>query len=256
MAVGRLFGQLVDEVVLDLDQGLGRDAATAGQVGIGLFPVGDLVLPLLVAQADAVGDFLQQLDLLLLPIDELLEQADDQLVGIDLVADGGASWVGRQTSMLNMGENRRGSWDIGEGSLRIPSIYTRAGAVSSIWQSCAGCDGCAGVLAGSAATAAKAAQRRSDSQRPSPPSTSATPPSTLPPHECRTREAACRALGFLTVVENAELGLLGGYLLLNAAGRPLEFHCTAPVKPSRTQEILYGPTLQPFRTASRLGKLC
>ena len=35
-----------------------------------------------------------------------------------------------------------------------------------------------------------------------------------------TKPVAC--LGFLTVVEHAELGLLGGYLLLNAAGRPLE----------------------------------
>src|SRR5437762_13939904 len=52
-------------------------------------------------------------------------------------------------------------------------------------------------------------------------------------------------LGFLTVIESADLGLLGGYLLLNATGRPLEFHCTASVKPNRTQEILYGPTLKP-----------
>src|SRR5262245_61408636 len=61
-------------------------------------------------------------------------------------------------------------------------------------------------------------------------------------------------LGFLTVVENAELGLLGGYLLLNAAGRPLEFHCTAPVKPNRAQEILYGPTLKPFLYGEQIGQ--
>ena len=36
------------------------------------------------------------------------------------------------------------------------------------------------------------------------------------------------ALGFLTVVEYPEHGLIGGYLVLNRAGRPLEFHCTAP----------------------------
>lgn len=54
------------------------------------------------------------------------------------------------------------------------------------------------------------------------------------------------ALGFLTVVEHAQHGLLGGYLVLNPSGRPLEFHCTAPVKPNRAQEILYGPTLQPY----------
>ncbi len=61
-------------------------------------------------------------------------------------------------------------------------------------------------------------------------------------------------LGFLTVIENAELGLIGGYLLLNVAGRPLEFHCTAPVKASRTQEILYGPTLEPFLYGEQIGQ--
>ncbi|MBL9124077.1 MAG: hypothetical protein JNG90_10630, partial [Planctomycetaceae bacterium] len=47
------------------------------------------------------------------------------------------------------------------------------------------------------------------------------------------------ALGFLTVVEHEQLGLIGGYLLLNLSGRPLEFHCTAPLKPNRAQQILY-----------------
>src|SRR5438093_1215322 len=61
-------------------------------------------------------------------------------------------------------------------------------------------------------------------------------------------------LGFLTVVENAELGLIGGYLLLNAAGRPLEFHCTAPVKANRTQEILYGTTLKPYLFGEQIGQ--
>ena len=51
------------------------------------------------------------------------------------------------------------------------------------------------------------------------------------------------AIGFLTVTRDLEQGLFGGYLLLNALGRPLEFHCTAPVRPNRAQEILYGPTL-------------
>jgi hypothetical protein len=61
-------------------------------------------------------------------------------------------------------------------------------------------------------------------------------------------------LGFLTVVEDAEQGLLGGYLLLNVAGRPLEFHCTAPVKANRAQEILYGPTLRPFLYGELIGQ--
>jgi len=67
-----------------------------------------------------------------------------------------------------------------------------------------------------------------------------------------SKPAAC--LGFLTVVEQAELGLLGGYLLLNTAGRPLEFHCTAPVKPNRAQEILYGATLRPYLYGEQIGQ--
>jgi len=66
------------------------------------------------------------------------------------------------------------------------------------------------------------------------------------------KSAPC--LGFLTVVEEASLGLTGGYLLLNAAARPLEFHCTAPVKASRTQEILYGPTLKPYLYGEQLAE--
>src|SRR6266404_1210747 len=59
------------------------------------------------------------------------------------------------------------------------------------------------------------------------------------------RDAASEAaVGFLTVVSSEPHGLVGGYLVLNALGRPLEFHCTAPVKPNRAQEILYGATLQ------------
>ncbi|HUT11964.1 MAG TPA: hypothetical protein VMY42_15795 [Thermoguttaceae bacterium] len=61
-------------------------------------------------------------------------------------------------------------------------------------------------------------------------------------------------LGFLTVLEHPEHGLFGGYLLLNPAGRPLEFHCTAPIKPNRAQEILYGPTLQSFLYGDQIGR--
>ncbi|QDU27508.1 hypothetical protein ETAA8_25960 [Anatilimnocola aggregata] len=62
------------------------------------------------------------------------------------------------------------------------------------------------------------------------------------------------ALGFLTVTEHAELGLFGGYLVLNHAGRPLEFHCTSPVKANRAQEILYGPTLRPYLFGEQIGQ--
>jgi hypothetical protein len=60
-------------------------------------------------------------------------------------------------------------------------------------------------------------------------------------------------LGFLTVVDSQH-GLMGGYLVLNGAGRPLEFHCTAPVKPNRAQQILYGPTLEPFLYGEQIGQ--
>ncbi|HTQ38920.1 MAG TPA: hypothetical protein VMJ32_07825 [Pirellulales bacterium] len=60
-------------------------------------------------------------------------------------------------------------------------------------------------------------------------------------------------LGFLSIVEHEVHGLFGGYLLLNAVGQPLEFHCTAPVKPNRAQQILYGPTLEPYLYGEQIG---
>jgi len=62
------------------------------------------------------------------------------------------------------------------------------------------------------------------------------------------------AFGFLTVVEHERHGLFGGYLVLNEAGRPLEFHCTAPIRPSRPQEILYGNTLRPYLYGEQIGQ--
>ena len=62
------------------------------------------------------------------------------------------------------------------------------------------------------------------------------------------------AVGFLTVLEHSQHGLMGGYLVLNIAGRPLEFHCTAPVKPNRAQQILYGPTLEPYLYGEQIGQ--
>ncbi|NLS95563.1 MAG: hypothetical protein GXX96_25800 [Planctomycetaceae bacterium] len=61
-------------------------------------------------------------------------------------------------------------------------------------------------------------------------------------------------LGFLTVVEDTNSGLFGGYLVLNRSGRPLEFHCTAPIRPNRAQEILYGPTLKPYLYGEQIGR--
>jgi len=61
------------------------------------------------------------------------------------------------------------------------------------------------------------------------------------------------AIGFLTVIDHPQHGLFGGYLVLNLAGRPLEFHCTAPIKPNRAQQILYGPTLDAFLYGEQIG---
>ncbi len=62
------------------------------------------------------------------------------------------------------------------------------------------------------------------------------------------------ALGFLTVVNQPIEGLIGGYLLLNVLARPLEFHCAAPVRANRAQEILYGPTLAPYLYGEQIGR--
>lgn len=61
-------------------------------------------------------------------------------------------------------------------------------------------------------------------------------------------------LGFLTAIELPGGGYVGGLLVTNRFGRPLEFQCTTPVKPNRTQEILYGPTLRPFVLGELIGK--
>ena len=61
-------------------------------------------------------------------------------------------------------------------------------------------------------------------------------------------------LGFLTVLDQGPQGLFGGYLVTNMAGRPIEFHCTAPIKPNRAQEILYGPTLEPYLYGEQIGQ--
>jgi hypothetical protein len=62
------------------------------------------------------------------------------------------------------------------------------------------------------------------------------------------------ALGFLTVLEHEQQGLVGGYLILNPAGRPLEFHCTAPIKANRAQQILFGPTLESYLYGEQIGQ--
>ena len=60
-------------------------------------------------------------------------------------------------------------------------------------------------------------------------------------------------LGFLTVIQEAS-GYLGGYLVTNLWGRPLEFRLTSAVQPNKVQQILYGDALLPYICADLLGK--
>ncbi len=62
------------------------------------------------------------------------------------------------------------------------------------------------------------------------------------------------AFGFYTVVRSPTQDFFGGYLVLNANGRPLEFHCTAPVRTNRAQEILFGATLEPYLYGEQIGQ--
>ena len=61
-------------------------------------------------------------------------------------------------------------------------------------------------------------------------------------------------LGFLATVALPDNMFLGGLLITNRLGRPLEFQCTAPVQPNRTQSLLYGPTLEPYVLTELIGR--
>lgn len=63
-----------------------------------------------------------------------------------------------------------------------------------------------------------------------------------------------RCFGFLTALEETDGSFVGGYLVLNPLGRPLEFQCTTPVRPNRPQRILYGPTLRPYVMGELIGQ--
>lgn len=60
-------------------------------------------------------------------------------------------------------------------------------------------------------------------------------------------------VGFLTVLHEPT-GYLGGYLVVNMWGRPLEFRLSTAVQPNRVQQILYGGTLEPYICADLIGK--
>ncbi|MCH2203701.1 MAG: hypothetical protein MK102_17165, partial [Fuerstiella sp.] len=60
-------------------------------------------------------------------------------------------------------------------------------------------------------------------------------------------------LGFMAALEVDGRGHVGGLLVTSHNGRPLEFQCTTPVKPDRTQEILYGRALKPWLLGELIG---
>jgi hypothetical protein len=77
-------------------------------------------------------------------------------------------------------------------------------------------------------------------------------------HGCKVprlieKKKASETYGFLAIAGDARDGMVGGCLLLNGRGRPLEFHCTAPVRPNRAQVILYGPTLRPYVVGEQIA---
>lgn len=61
-------------------------------------------------------------------------------------------------------------------------------------------------------------------------------------------------IGFLTVRKHSSLGFVGGLLVLNGLARPVEFHCTLPLQPSRAQQLLYGATLDEFVAGEQIGR--
>src|SRR5436190_15997118 len=60
-------------------------------------------------------------------------------------------------------------------------------------------------------------------------------------------------LGFLTVLREPT-GYVGGYLVVNDWGRPLEFRLSSAVQPNRVQQILYGDSLEPYLCGELIGK--
>ena len=62
------------------------------------------------------------------------------------------------------------------------------------------------------------------------------------------------SIGYLSVRQHSEHGFFGGFLVVNPHARPLEFHCTLPVKPTKAQELLYGPTLFDFVCGEQIAK--
>jgi hypothetical protein len=76
---------------------------------------------------------------------------------------------------------------------------------------------------------------------------------TAAPAGSPVRNTRLTNLGFLTVLHEAN-GYVGGYLVANVWGRPLEFRLSSAVQPNRVQHILYAATLEPYICADLIGK--
>ena len=59
--------------------------------------------------------------------------------------------------------------------------------------------------------------------------------------------------GFISVREVEGLGHCGGLLIVSQIGRPIEFHCSAPIAINRAQRILYGRTYETFLYCEQIG---
>ncbi|MFN4258136.1 MAG: hypothetical protein ACK4RK_02490 [Gemmataceae bacterium] len=69
----------------------------------------------------------------------------------------------------------------------------------------------------------------------------------------QTNETTVLNLGFLTILQEAT-GFVGGYLVTNQWGRPLEFRLSSAVQPNKVQQILYANTLQAYLCGELIGK--
>lgn len=68
-----------------------------------------------------------------------------------------------------------------------------------------------------------------------------------------TTPAPSSNLGFLSVFQEPS-GFVGGYLVTNPWGRPLEFRLSSAVQPNKVQQILYGDTLHAYLCGEVIGK--
>ncbi|MFM8274083.1 MAG: hypothetical protein ACKODX_17380 [Gemmata sp.] len=72
-------------------------------------------------------------------------------------------------------------------------------------------------------------------------------------HASAPKPSGPLTLAFLAVLQD-QTGWLGGYLVTNGWGRPLEFRLTSGVQPNRVQTALYGATLAEYLHADVIGR--